>query len=84
MANGSIQFDINNSRMNATAHTGGEVRPQLCASKGLNEFLSLEWVDHDQPPGGPHHYRTMHVYLERGEVESLRDLLTEQLAKMTP
>jgi len=72
--------------MTATAHTGVALGARLCTpSEGEHgtEFVSLEWTDEDLLKGeGESHSRAMRVYLERGDVESLRNLLNDQLAKM--
>ncbi len=80
----AIKFRIEDYHMSITIHTRGN-KPEgtiVTPSKDghqFNQFLALEW-------GGSNHdkgvSKQVSVYLERGDVEALRDELTQHLAQM--
>jgi len=81
MANGNIQVETKNCDTYVVVYTGGPVTNMLCTpeNKHIPQFVALKWVDRDHEKG---YHRQVSVYLQKGEVELLRDLLTEELQNM--
>ena len=82
MAGRSISFTVTPAGVDITAHRGVTPTATLCTpeeGEHYEEFLSLCWREWDQSKGVN---SQIHVYLSQGEVEALRDSLTEQLEQM--
>jgi len=81
----SIDLRVQNTSAHVTVHSGGPVTGMLVQPDegkdvvNVPDFVSLTWRDQDDKFT---YFRQVSVYLQKREVEFLRDMLTAELANM--